>query len=144
MVFRDHVIRKRTGSIKSEVWIRDDELEKIWDDFKPDVTYKKKLAIKMLKDETREMRRKWQEKMREMNAMLGKVSKVQESTPDGEDCEEDREQREKIEALQKNWDDTESEGESNTNGVGEYDTTQRRLVRTLRNREKTRHGLEGT
>ena len=73
-----------------------------------------------------------------MNAMLGKVSKVQESTPDGEygeEDEEDREQREKIEALQKNWDNTESEGESNTNGVGEYDTTQRSLVRTLRNRE---------
>ena len=71
---------------------KDNEIEGILDYFKLDVTDadKKKLAIKMLKDETREMRRKWQEKMREMNAMLGKVSKVQESSTDGEDDEEDR------------------------------------------------------
>ena len=59
MVFRDHVIRKRAGSGKYEVWIRHNELEAIWDDFKPDSTEaeKKKMAIKLLDGETREM--KW-------------------------------------------------------------------------------------
>ena len=57
---RNHVIRKRAGSGKSDVWMRHNELEGIWDDFKPDVTEaeKKKMTIKLLKDETREMRRK--------------------------------------------------------------------------------------
>ena len=54
VVFRDHVIRKRAGSRNAEVWIRDNELEVIWDDFKSEATaaVKKKLAIKMLKEET--------------------------------------------------------------------------------------------
>ena len=49
MVFRDHVIRKRAGSGKSEVWIRHNELESIWEDFKPDVTdaEKKKMSIQI-------------------------------------------------------------------------------------------------
>ena len=33
MVFRDHVIRKRARSGKSVVWITDNELDAIWDDF---------------------------------------------------------------------------------------------------------------
>ena len=42
------------------------------------------MAIKLSKYETGEMKRKWQAKIRVMNAMKGKVSKVQESFTDGE------------------------------------------------------------
>ena len=65
VVFRDHVIRKKTGSGKSEVWIRHNELEGIRKDFKPDVTEaeKKKIAINLLDDETREMKGKLMAKM---------------------------------------------------------------------------------
>ena len=80
----------------------------IWDDFKTEVTAtdKKKQAIKKLKGETRDMRRKLQEKKRVMNVMLWKASKVQESSTDRDDDEEDeedREKREKIEAFTNYW-----------------------------------------
>ena len=110
VVFRDHVIRKRAGSRNAEVWIRDNELEVVWDDFKPEATAadKKKLAVKK----------------KRMNVLLGKASTVQESSTDGEDDEykEDREQREKIEAFKNYWDDTESEGEDHNNGNGGHNS----------------------
>ena len=43
------ILRKGAGSGIYEVWIRHNELESIWEDFKPDVTdaEKKKMSIQM-------------------------------------------------------------------------------------------------
>jgi hypothetical protein len=79
--------------------------------------------------------------MRVMNAMRGKGSKVQERSTDGEDDEEDEEdkkQREKIEELKKNWDNTESEGGITSIERPSTEQPTKKLVRNVRNREKTR------
>ena len=72
VIFSDHLIQKRTGTRNAEVCIRENELEGIWDDLKPEVTAadKKKQEIKKLREGTREKRRKLQEKRRAMNIMV--------------------------------------------------------------------------
>ena len=77
MIFSDHVIQKRTGTRNAEVCIRENDLEGIWDDLKPEVTAadKKKQEIKNLREGTIEKRRKLQEKRRAMNIMLWKQLK---------------------------------------------------------------------
>ena len=78
MIFSDHVTRKRTGARYAEVSIRENDMEGIWGDLKPEVTEadKKKLEIKRLREETREMRREMYENKRAMNIMLGKATKA--------------------------------------------------------------------
>ena len=77
MIFNDNVTRKRTGARYAEVSIRENDMEGIWGDLKPEVTEadKKKLEIKRLREETREMRREMYENKRAMNIMLGKAKK---------------------------------------------------------------------
>ena len=87
-------IKEESG--KSKVWIRHHNLEEIWKDFKPEINeeYKTKIAIQLLDDEARQIKKQYKEKMNE---------------------------RENRSRSRKIWDNTKSDGGSDNNKDGEND-----------------------
>ena len=87
-------IKEESG--KSKVWIRHHNLEEIWKDFKPEINeeYKTKIAIQLLDDEARQIKKQYKEKMNE---------------------------RENRSRSRKKWDNTKSDGGSDNNKDGEND-----------------------
>ena len=74
VVREDHVVHKRSEPGQTDVWIRNKDLQEIWEGFQPITTEEEKTRkmLKILQKEERKNRKQWKKNKQALDALMGR------------------------------------------------------------------------